>query len=66
MIESKKQAVVCRKHLHQQEVLICATEFSRYVSSAALLGDGDTLAIQHSGECYILRQTRAGKLILTK
>jgi hemin uptake protein HemP len=38
----------------------------RQMSSADLLGNGDSLTISHQGECYILRQTRAGKLILTK
>jgi hemin uptake protein HemP len=36
------------------------------VNSTALLGTGNQLTIQHQGELYILRQTRAGKLILTK
>jgi hemin uptake protein HemP len=45
---------------------ICESGMSRQVNSAVLLGSRDALAIQHRGECYILRQTRAGKLILTK
>lgn len=36
------------------------------ISSATLLGLRNQLTIQHQGELYILRQTRAGKLILTK
>ena len=36
------------------------------VTSAALLGGRNALAIHHKGERYILRLTRAGKLILTK
>jgi len=47
-------------------VLINGIASTRQVNSEALLGDRGTLAIQHQGECYILRQTRAGKLILTK
>ena len=38
----------------------------RQVESADLLGKHDSLTIRHQGESYILRQTRAGKLILTK
>jgi hemin uptake protein HemP len=38
----------------------------RQVSSADLLGNSDALTISHQGACYVLRQTRAGKLILTK
>jgi len=47
-------------------VLISGTASTRQVNSEALLGNRETLAIQHQGECYILRLTRAGKLILTK
>jgi len=47
-------------------VLISGTASTRQVNSAALLGSRETLEIQHQGERYILRQTRAGKLILTK
>jgi hemin uptake protein HemP len=36
------------------------------VNSEALLGRCNQLIIRHMGEHYILRQTRAGKLILTK
>ena len=39
---------------------------SGQINSAALLGTRNELIIQHLGEQYILRQTRAGKLILTK
>lgn len=52
--------------VHASAVVICETASSRQVSSAALLGNREALAIQHRGESYILRQTRAGKLILTK
>ncbi|ELX8378687.1 hemin uptake protein HemP [Providencia vermicola] len=36
------------------------------VDSLQLLGSEGKLTIQHHGEIYQLRQTRAGKLILTK
>lgn len=52
--------------MHDSAVLIRETAASRQVDSAALLGNRDALLIQHQGESYILRQTRAGKLILTK
>jgi len=52
--------------MHEKRVLIRETEASRQVDSAALLGNREALLIQHRGESYILRQTRAGKLILTK
>nr|WP_303046046.1 hemin uptake protein HemP [Yersinia enterocolitica] len=36
------------------------------VSSEQLLGEHGVAFIIHQGECYQLRQTKAGKLILTK
>jgi hemin uptake protein HemP len=36
------------------------------LNSAALLQGQVTVNIHHNGECYQLRTTRAGKLILTK
>ncbi len=36
------------------------------VSSELLLGGKSELKIRHNGELYCLRQTRLGKLILTK
>ena len=36
------------------------------IPSATLLGDRETVAIEHRGVIYVLRATRAGKLILTK
>lgn len=36
------------------------------VASQELLGADDIIVIEHSGQEYFLRQTRAGKLILTK
>lgn len=47
-------------------VLVSGAASTRQVNSEALLGNRETLEIQHQGERYILRQTRAGKLILTK
>ena len=38
----------------------------RCVSSATLLGSDGLLIIDHNGERYTLRRTRAGRLILTK
>ena len=38
----------------------------RAIPSAALLGDRETVTIEHRGSLYVLRATRAGKLILTK
>jgi hemin uptake protein HemP len=38
----------------------------RRVNSAQLLVGSDRLLIEHRGELYTLRQTRNGKLILTK
>ncbi|ATM95997.1 hemin uptake protein HemP [Yersinia frederiksenii] len=36
------------------------------VNSQQLLGQHDVVAINHQGQLYYLRQTKAGKLILTK
>ncbi len=52
--------------VHQSVAVINETEAARMVSSAALLGRREILTIQHQGEHYTLRKTRAGKLILTK
>jgi len=38
----------------------------RQLASRDLLGGGNELHIEHNGEIYKLRQTRQGKLILTK
>ena len=38
----------------------------RKLASSELLGGGTELHIEHNGEIYTLRQTRQGKLILTK
>lgn len=36
------------------------------ISSRALLGQSNSLVIDHEGVSYVLRATRLGKLILTK
>ncbi len=36
------------------------------ITSEQLLGEHGVAFIVHQGECYQLRQTKAGKLILTK
>lgn len=36
------------------------------IDSQTLLGGASTVLIRHGAELYTLRQTRAGKLILTK
>lgn len=38
----------------------------RRISSQALLGQEGRVLIEHNGHVYLLRQTLAGKLILTK
>jgi hemin uptake protein HemP len=38
----------------------------RRTTTAALMGDGRELLIEHAGEEYRLRVTSKGKLILTK
>ncbi|KNC88786.1 hemin uptake protein HemP [Trabulsiella odontotermitis] len=38
----------------------------RRISSQALLGQEGRVLIEHNGHEYLLRQTHAGKLILTK
>jgi len=36
------------------------------IASTELLGSGALIVIEHAGHDYFLRQTKAGKLILTK
>jgi hemin uptake protein HemP len=43
-----------------------STVVRRQLASRDLLGGGHELHIEHNGEIYTLRQTRQGKLILTK
>lgn len=43
-----------------------ASPLPRQVDSKSLLGPDGLVVIVHDGQHYILRQTQAGKLILTK
>ncbi|SEM95845.1 hemin uptake protein HemP [Nitrosomonas marina] len=36
------------------------------IDSSTLFAHSNVVYIQHHGECYLLRKTRSGKLILTK
>ena len=49
---------------HQSPTL--CTSAAATIDSHALLGDEGKVIIQHQGEQYQLRQTKSGKLILTK
>ncbi|MGN7791649.1 hemin uptake protein HemP [Enterobacter sp. 22452] len=42
------------------------TSTDRRIDSKTLLGDEGRVIIEHDGQHYLLRQTHAGKLILTK
>lgn len=42
------------------------TPDDRRINSQILLGDDGRVVIEHKGQQYLLRQTLAGKLILTK
>ncbi|MDF7760842.1 hemin uptake protein HemP [Kosakonia cowanii] len=41
-------------------------ESDRLITSQALLGEQRRIVIEHNGQRYLLRETHAGKLILTK
>ena len=41
-------------------------ESDRLITSQALLGEQRRVVIEHNGQRYLLRETHAGKLILTK
>ncbi|HAS1959717.1 hemin uptake protein HemP [Enterobacter cloacae] len=43
-----------------------STPAERRIDSKTLLGDEGRVIIEHDGQRYLLRQTHAGKLILTK
>lgn len=43
-----------------------AASADRRIDSKTLLGDEGRVIIEHDGQLYLLRQTNAGKLILTK
>jgi len=66
MIITNKAVTQQGAFLLDSVVLVSGSASTRQVNSEALLGSRETLEIQHQGERYILRQTRAGKLILTK
>lgn len=66
MIKNSQGPEHCGSLLPEKYVLIQGDAALRQVSSADLLGNSDALTISHQGACYVLRQTRAGKLILTK
>ncbi|MCB1984356.1 MAG: hemin uptake protein HemP [Burkholderiales bacterium] len=38
----------------------------KIIDSSTLFTQGNIVLIQHRGDCYVLRRTRNGKLILTK
>ncbi|EPB2247738.1 hemin uptake protein HemP [Citrobacter youngae] len=42
------------------------TPDERRIDSKSLLGNEGRVIIEHDGQHYLLRQTQAGKLILTK
>ena len=45
---------------------VAPVESVKRISSRALLGQSNSLVIDHEGVSYVLRATRLGKLILTK
>ncbi len=49
-----------------QKSSVAPAEAVKRISSRALLGQGNSLVIDHQGVSYVLRATRLGKLILTK
>lgn len=57
MLRARADAVGCQG---------LSTAARRKLASSELLGGGNELHIEHNGEIYTLRQTRQGKLILTK
>jgi hemin uptake protein HemP len=57
----KYSSVESSEHLHAP-----APVMRREVESKQLFAGGKELLIRHDGECYTLRHTSKGKLILTK
>ncbi|WP_081738262.1 hemin uptake protein HemP [Photorhabdus khanii] len=62
---------VCHQHSYTALKEWCNTHPAEimqisYVDSKQLLGESGITRIRHQGEFYQLRQTKAGKLILTK
>ncbi len=49
-----------------QKTGVASADTVKRVSSRALLGQANSLIIDHEGVSYVLRATRLGKLILTK
>lgn len=49
-----------------QKSSVAPTDAVKRISSRALLGQANSLIIDHEGVSYVLRATRLGKLILTK
>ncbi len=52
--------------LKERENAIPPSAPIRKISSQKLLGDDGMVIIDHNGQEYLLRQTQAGKLLLTK
>ncbi|MGY5957338.1 hemin uptake protein HemP [Kosakonia sp. BK9b] len=55
-----------RLPVSSQENTTYVTPADRRINSQTLLGDEGRIVIEHKGQEYLLRQTHAGKLILTK
>lgn len=51
---------------NSRSITVYANEQTTFVASRDLLGADTRLHIRHNRERYLLRLTRAGKLILTK
>ncbi len=49
-----------------QKSSVAPADAVKRISSRALLGQANSLIIDHEGVSYVLRATRLGKLILTK
>jgi len=60
----QKQTPESVRYVTNEKVLTRRDDAPR-VRSEALLGERGELTIEHAGRTYRLRQTRAGKLILT-
>lgn len=50
----------------REPVQVAAHNGRREIESVQLFGGSKELLIRHDGECYTLRRTSKGKLILTK
>ncbi|MEJ0004033.1 MAG: hemin uptake protein HemP [Pararobbsia sp.] len=58
---ARPRAAVAYRYRRRADV-----DWPKALNSATLLQGQITVNIHHNGECYQLRTTRAGKLILTK